>query len=112
MNSNLVTFLVFLENPRWVKFNRVYFTNFKVKVWKILISDFVVENSNKLQNLGLEGKISWTFKVFTLGPTTQTTLVMMNWWKKLDNFEKIKFYLNELILNEFSQCNLNWMQLN
>jgi hypothetical protein len=73
---------------------------------------FVVENSNKLQKLGLEGKISWSFNVFTLGPTTQTTLVMMNWWKWWDNVVRVKFYLNELILNKFSQCNLNWMQLN
>jgi hypothetical protein len=28
--------------------------------------DFVVGNSNKLQKLGLEGKISWPFNVFTL----------------------------------------------
>jgi hypothetical protein len=39
---------------------------------------FVAENSNKLQKLGLEEKISSTFNMFTLGPTTQTTLVMMN----------------------------------
>ncbi len=28
--------------------------------------DFVVRNSNKLQKLGLEGKISWALNVFTL----------------------------------------------
>jgi hypothetical protein len=28
--------------------------------------DFVARNSNKLQNLGLEGKISWALNVFTL----------------------------------------------
>ncbi len=37
--------------------------------------DFVAENSKKLQKLGLEGKISWAFNVFTLGPTTQAALV-------------------------------------
>jgi hypothetical protein len=31
--------------------------------------DFVDGNSNKLQKLGLEGKISWALNVFTLGPT-------------------------------------------
>ncbi len=30
--------------------------------------DFVGRNSNKLQNLGLEGVISRAFNVFTLGP--------------------------------------------
>jgi len=33
--------------------------------------DFVAESLNKLQNLGLEGKIN----VFTLGQTAQVTLV-------------------------------------
>jgi hypothetical protein len=31
--------------------------------------DFVAGNSNELQNLGSEGKISWALNVFTLGPT-------------------------------------------
>jgi len=30
--------------------------------------DFVARNSNKLQNLGLEGEISQALYVFTLGP--------------------------------------------
>jgi hypothetical protein len=34
--------------------------------------DFVAENSNKLQKLGLEGKISRALGVFTFGPTAQT----------------------------------------
>ncbi len=38
--------------------------------------DFVVGNSNKLQKLGWEGKISGNFNVFTLGPTTQAILVV------------------------------------
>ncbi len=41
------------------------------------LMDFVAGNSNKLQKLGLQGKISWTLNVFTLGPTTQATLVTM-----------------------------------
>ncbi len=40
--------------------------------------DFVVENSNKLQKLGLERKINWTFNVFMLQPSKQATLVPMN----------------------------------
>jgi hypothetical protein len=79
---------VFLESPWWVKFNRVYFINFGAKVWKILVFEwiFVVEISNKLQKiLGLEGKLSWALNVFTLGPTTQGTLVTMNWWRRTWN---------------------------
>jgi hypothetical protein len=39
--------------------------------------DFAAENSNKLQKLGLEGKIGWAFNVFTLGPTAQATLIVI-----------------------------------
>jgi len=35
----------------------------------------VARNSNKLQKLGLKGKISWVFNVFTLEPMAQATLV-------------------------------------
>jgi len=37
MNLNLGVFLVLLESPQQVRFNRVYFTIFRAKVWKILI---------------------------------------------------------------------------
>jgi hypothetical protein len=40
-----------------------------------------------------------------------TLLVTMNWWKRWIDFVKIKFDLNDLILNEFTSSNLNWMQL-
>jgi hypothetical protein len=40
--------------------------------------DFVVGNSNKLSKLGLEGKINWALNVFTVGPTTHATLVIIN----------------------------------
>ncbi len=46
-----------LERPQRVRFNRVYFTIFRAKDIDFLM-DFVAENSNKLQKLGLEGKIS------------------------------------------------------
>jgi hypothetical protein len=39
--------------------------------------DFVVKNSNKLQKLSLEGKIGWAFNVFTVGPTTHGTLILL-----------------------------------
>jgi len=37
--------------------------------------EFVAENSNKLQKLGLERKINWALNVFTLDPMAQGTLV-------------------------------------
>jgi hypothetical protein len=50
-----------LESSPSIRVNRFYFTISRAKVWKILIFlvNFVAENSNKLQKLGLEGKISW-----------------------------------------------------
>jgi hypothetical protein len=44
--------------------------------------DFIAKNSNKLQKLGLEGKISWVLNVFTLGPTAQATLVRRTQWNE------------------------------
>jgi hypothetical protein len=96
---NLRAFLVLLERPQQLRFNQVYFTIFRAKVWKILIFwvYFVARISNKLQKLGLEGKISWAFNVcahivefrnfqlwnfekmknvFTLGLMEQATLVL------------------------------------
>ncbi len=37
--------------------------------------DFAAKSLNKLQNLGLEGKINWALNVFTLGQIAQDTLV-------------------------------------
>jgi hypothetical protein len=39
---NLKAFLVFLESPGQVTFNRVYFRIFKAKVWKILIFECIL----------------------------------------------------------------------
>jgi len=78
---NLGVFLAWLENSWWDRFNRFFFTIFRVKVWKRMIFwvNFVVGNSDNLQKLGPEGKISWALNVFTLGPTTQATLISMDW---------------------------------
>ncbi len=105
--------LLLLESPWWVRFNRVYFIIFKAKVWKILnfwvgfCCCWKFKQIAKKKKLGLEGKISWAlnqcvvhidkFKkffnsqnvkkiknVFTLGPTTQATLVRIeSKWKDL-----------------------------
>jgi hypothetical protein len=39
---DLGVFLVLLENLWWVKFNKVYFTIFKAKVWKILVFECIL----------------------------------------------------------------------
>ncbi len=80
------------ESPHFnkVRFNKFYFTIFKAKVPTVFDFwvDFVVENSNKLQKLGCEKeKVSWDLNVFTLGPTTQATLVKVKWrriWREWD----------------------------
>jgi hypothetical protein len=35
-------FVVLVESPRWARFNRVYFTIFLAKVWKILIFEWIL----------------------------------------------------------------------
>jgi hypothetical protein len=68
---NLGAFLTLLKSPWRVRFTRFHFTIFRAKVVKDINFqvDFVAGNSNKLQKLGSEGKISWALYVFTLGPT-------------------------------------------
>jgi hypothetical protein len=54
-------FLVFLESLERIRFNGIYFIIFSFKVWKKLSFGgfFYIWNSNKLQKLDLEEKISW-----------------------------------------------------
>jgi hypothetical protein len=93
---NLRAFLALLESPQQVRFNKIYFTIFRAKVWKILIFECILlpEFQINYKKLGLEGKISWAFNVltfrnfqfwkfeklkknvFTLGPMEQGTLVL------------------------------------
>jgi hypothetical protein len=61
----LGAFVMLLESPWQVRFNRHYFTIFRAKVWKIYIFlewILLLEIQTKLQKLGLEGKISWALK--------------------------------------------------
>ncbi len=39
---NLEVFLMLLESPPHLRFNRVYFIIFRAKVWKILIFDWIL----------------------------------------------------------------------
>ncbi len=49
--------------------------------------DYVIGNSNKLQKLGLEEKMSWAFNVFTLGSNeTSDTNSLWKWLKQTRNF--------------------------
>jgi hypothetical protein len=60
----------------WKAFNEWDLTEFISQFSKLRCGrywfwmDFVAENSNKLQILGLGGKIIWACNMFTLGPTT------------------------------------------
>jgi hypothetical protein len=60
--------VVLLESPRQVRFSRVYFTIFRAKVWKILVFKCILllEIQTNYIKLGLKGKFSWAFNVFTL----------------------------------------------
>jgi hypothetical protein len=47
--------------------------------WYWFLSGFVARNSNKLQKLGLEGKMSWVLNVFIVGPMAYVlTIVLYN----------------------------------
>jgi hypothetical protein len=93
----LGTFLLILESLWWLRFNRVYFTIFKAKVWKILIFEWILlleiqtncknwvrkEKSVELSMCSHCWRIlkfsilkMWKIKnVFTLGTTAKVTLV-------------------------------------
>jgi hypothetical protein len=60
-------FLVLLESPWQVRFNRVYFTIFRAKVWKILIfSEFCCWKFKQIEKLEFGRKNQWwTLNVFT-----------------------------------------------
>ncbi len=78
LHWNLGVFLMLLESFRRVRFNRVYFTTIRAKMWKIFIFGWILlmEIQTNLQKLGWKGKkISWALNVFTLGPTAQATLI-------------------------------------
>jgi hypothetical protein len=56
---NLAASLVFLESPWWVRFNRLISQFSELRCGRYFFwGDFVAGNSNKLQKLGLERKIS------------------------------------------------------
>ncbi len=61
MDRNFGRFLVLLKNIRRVRYNKFYFIIFGPLVLNLdndFYLDFVGENSNKLQKVGLEGKFS------------------------------------------------------
>jgi hypothetical protein len=71
------TFMVLLQSPRWVKFNKKKFTIFRAKVWNILILEWILllEIQTNCKNWVWKGKITWALIVFTLGPMAQATLM-------------------------------------
>jgi hypothetical protein len=61
MDRNFGRFLVLLKNIRQVKYNKIYFIicgPLILDLDNVFYLDFVGENSNKLQKVGLEGKFS------------------------------------------------------
>ncbi len=70
-------FLVLLESPWRVRFNRIYFIIFRVKVWRILIFgvNFCCWKFLIIANIGFGRKNQLSPNVFTLEPTAEATLV-------------------------------------
>jgi hypothetical protein len=71
-NSNLIEFISQFSGLRYGRY--WFLSGF---CWQNL------RNSNKLQKLGLKGKISRALNLFTLGPTTHTTLMYIVFYHKL-----------------------------
>ncbi len=61
---NLGVFLVLSESLWDFIFNRVYFTIFRAKVWKIFIFEWILllKIQTNRKNLSLEGRIRWALK--------------------------------------------------
>ncbi len=79
MYWNLKVFLVLLESLWRVRFNRVYFTIFRAKVWKISIFEWILllKIQTNCKNWVWKENFSWALNVFTLGPTIQVTLIYL-----------------------------------
>ncbi len=100
---NLEVFLVLLESPWQVRFNRVYFTIFRAKVWKILNFEWIL--SLKIQTncknwVWKENSVEPSYYMFTLGPTIQVTLIYL--WRKVICL----FVVKDLQNNASSSCSL------
>jgi hypothetical protein len=67
--------------------------------------DFVVENSNKLQKLGLEGKVNSILNVFTLGPMAHVTLINENDVNKIKSLRPKNIARIHLALKYFQGFN-------
>jgi hypothetical protein len=64
-------------------------------------------------NKGIKQKTTpWYLHYFSLGFAFHTLPVMINWWKKQNDFVKIKFHLNENIEWHCMQLALNWIYVN
>jgi hypothetical protein len=102
---NPKVYLVLLESNCWIRFNEIYFIIFILEVWKIL--NFVVENSNKLQQIGFRRENE--LNVFTLG--SNNTCYLIYPWRKVVCFvlslwyfpnHGVLGYVMELIIKKFS----------
>jgi len=106
-------FLLLLESPQKVRFNRVYFTTFRDKVWKILILEWILLLKT---GFGMKNQLSpqcvhiyiymfiFIGNVFTLAPRAQATLVYIK--TKLNSRNKPekqkKKPVSELVLEIFA----------
>jgi hypothetical protein len=63
--------------------------------------DFVVENSNKLQKLGLERKVTQALNVFTLGPRAHAMLINENYVNKIKSLRPKNIARIQLALKYF-----------
>jgi len=87
--------LVLLERSWWAGFNGIYLVRFEFRMWEIWSFEWIsaVENSNKFQRTRFWKEKSVEDE-FTLGPTTQATLILMSY------ATSIPWYLDSLTLTK------------
>jgi hypothetical protein len=99
---NLGVFFMLLESLQRGRFNRVYFTIPRAKVWEILIFEWILllEIQTNCKNWGWKEK-SWALNMFTLGPMAQATLSVWNHQlpHRESNFSSLQKMVDELTLS-------------
>jgi hypothetical protein len=97
---NLGVFLVLFESPWRFRFNKVYFTIFRAKLQKILIFEWILllEIQTNCKNWVWKDKSVGALNVFTLEPTTQTTLNSVINIKILDSVKWRMSWMSKVII--------------
>jgi len=84
---NLGAFLVLLKSPWWARFNRVYFTIFRAKVWKILIFEWILLlkiQTNCKNWVGKENSVELSMCSYLGQRPCYTSHALYNGWERYE----------------------------